>query len=64
MIGDLRRAALAVQGGGASGEVLADGEPCVARDVAGLLARLGDAAAGEKLDVGVAEPAALDEFLQ
>ncbi len=64
MVGGLRGAALVVQRGAAGGVVLAHGQPGVARDIAGLLARLGDAAAGQVIHVGILQAAALDDFLQ
>ena len=64
MVGCLCRAALVVQCGTAGSVVLAQGQPGVTGNVPGLFSSLRDTAAGQVINVGLVQPAALDDFLQ
>ncbi len=63
VVGLLARAALRVDGRAGDAVLLAAGEPGVARDVVRLLARLGDAAADDLLDLGGVDAGAFDDGL-
>ena len=62
VVGLLRRAALAVDGGGRHLVGHARAEPCVAGDVRRLLSRLGDAPAHDLLDLGRVDARALHDL--
>ena len=63
MVGGLRGATLVVEGGAAGMPILAEGQPGIASNIAGLLTRLRDAAGCQIIDIAPVQPRALDQFL-
>ena len=62
MVGGLRGATLVVQCGATGSVILADSEPGIARNVAGLLTGLCNTAGRNIVDVGIIQPGAFDQF--